>query len=231
MSYKDEWLVIEANDDIDEMEHREPGEEFLFYRAVANGDVDAVRKNCEQGRFMDTEGVGVLSRDPITNLKYHFVVTTAMVTRMCRQHGMELERAFRLSDFYIQKLDDIHTADEIKHLHDEMVMDYTEKMRRYHHSNTNSKHINACKEYIYAHIKERITIEDLRTRWGCLPAICPGCSKKRPGFRSAPTSATAKLIWPKTCCGSATTPWLTLPTGFLFPPRAILSSNSGRWWR
>ena len=87
MSYKDEWLVIEANDDIDEMEHREPSEEFLFYRAVANGDVDAVRKNCEQGRFMDTEGVGVLSRDPITNLKYHFVVTTAMVTRMCRQHG------------------------------------------------------------------------------------------------------------------------------------------------
>lgn len=114
MSYKDEWLVIEANDDIDEMEHREPGEEFLFYRAVANGDVDTVRKNCEQGRFMDTEGVGVLSRDPITNLKYHFVVTTAMVTRMCRQHGMELEQAFRLSDFYIQKLDDIHTADEIK---------------------------------------------------------------------------------------------------------------------
>lgn len=44
MSYKDEWLVIEANDDIDEMEHREPSEEFLFYRAVANGDVDAVRK-------------------------------------------------------------------------------------------------------------------------------------------------------------------------------------------
>ena len=41
MSYKDEWLVIEANDDIDEMEHREPSEEFLFYRAVANGDVDA----------------------------------------------------------------------------------------------------------------------------------------------------------------------------------------------
>lgn len=28
MSYKDEWLVIEANDDIDEMEHREPSEEF-----------------------------------------------------------------------------------------------------------------------------------------------------------------------------------------------------------
>ena len=68
MNYKDEWLVIEANDDIDETEHREPSEELLFYRAVANGEVDAVRKNCEQDRFMDTDGVGVLSKDPVTNL-------------------------------------------------------------------------------------------------------------------------------------------------------------------
>src|SRR5699024_8056269 len=119
MSYKDEWLVIEANDDIDETEHREPSEELLFYRAVANGEVDAVRKNCEQDRFMDTDGVGVLSKDPVTNLKYHFVDTTSMVTRMCRQYGMELEQAFRMIDFYIQKLDDIHSVEEIKHLHDE----------------------------------------------------------------------------------------------------------------
>lgn len=107
MSYKDEWLMIEANDDIDEDFHREPTEEFLFYRAVANGDVETVRRNCEQARFEDQEGVGVLSRNPVTNMKYHFVVTTAMITRMCRQYGMELEQAFRLSDFYIRQLDDM----------------------------------------------------------------------------------------------------------------------------
>ena len=181
MSYKDEWLVIEANDDIDETEHREPSEELLFYRAVANGEVDAVRKNCEQDRFMDTDGVGVLSKDPVTNLKYHFVVTTAMVTRMCRQYGMELEQAFRMSDFYIQKLDDIHSVEEIKHLHDEMVMDYAEKMRRYHHNNTNSKHINACKEYIYSHIKERITIEDLADVLGVSASYLSRLFKKETG--------------------------------------------------
>ena len=142
MSYKDEWLMIEANDDIDEDFHREPTEEFLFYRAVANGDVETVRRNCEQARFEDQEGVGVLSRNPVTNMKYHFVVTTAMITRMCRQYGMELEQAFRLSDFYIRQLDDIHTESEVCRLHDEMVMDYTERMRKYRHSNANSKHIN-----------------------------------------------------------------------------------------
>ena len=102
MRYQNEWLLLEADDIADEMEHRQPTEEFLFYEAVMSGDVEAVRKNCEQERFMDSEGVGVLSKDPITNLKYHFVITTAMITRLCRQRGMELEQAFRMSDFYIQ---------------------------------------------------------------------------------------------------------------------------------
>ena len=60
MSYKHEWVLIEATDDIDEMEHREPTEEFLFYRAVATGDIDKVKQNCEQERFMSDKGVGIL---------------------------------------------------------------------------------------------------------------------------------------------------------------------------
>lgn len=32
MSYKDEWILLETADDIDEIEHREPTEEFLFTR-------------------------------------------------------------------------------------------------------------------------------------------------------------------------------------------------------
>ena len=141
MSYKNEWFLLEADDNIDEIEHREPTEEFLFYRAVATGDIETVRKNCEAGRFVEGEGVGVLSRDPVVNLKYHFVITTAMITRLCRQNGMELEQAFRMSDFYIRKLDDILTEAEVHSLHDEMVMDFSEKMRKYARSDTNSKQI------------------------------------------------------------------------------------------
>ena len=181
MAYKDEWLLLEADDDIDEMEHREPTEEFLFYRAVAGGDVEQVKKNCEQGRFVEEEGVGVLSKDPVINLKYHFVITTAMITRLCRQNGMELEQAFRLSDFYIQKLDDISTKEQVQKLHDEMVMDYTEKMRKYFRSDTNSRHINVCKEYIYSHIKERITIEDLADELGVSASYLSRLFKKETG--------------------------------------------------
>ena len=181
MVYQNEWLILEAEDEIDEIEHREPTEEFQFYHAVAHGDVDAVRKNCEQGMFVKTEGVGILSKNPVTNLKYHFVITTARITRLCRQNGMELEQAFRLSDFYIQKLDEIHTIQEVHNLHDEMVMDYTEKMRKYFRNNTNSKHINACKEYIYSHIKERIMIEDLADEMGVSANYLSRLFKKETG--------------------------------------------------
>ncbi len=182
MSYQNEWLLFEAEDEFDEIEHREPTEEVLFYRAVASGDVDAVKKNCEQQRFTECDGVGVLSKNAVTNMKYHFVITTAMITRLCKQNGMEMEQAFRLSDFYIQKLDGIHTVEEVQSLHDEMVMDYTEKMRRYFKDNTYSKHINTSKEYIYSHIKERITIEDLADSLGVSASYLSRLFKKETGI-------------------------------------------------
>ena len=179
MSYQNEWLLFEAEDEFDEIKHREPTEELLFYRAVASGDIKTVKKNCERQRFTECDGVGVLSKNAVTNMKYHFVITTAMITRLCKQNGMEMEQAFRLSD--IQKLDGIHTVEEVQSLHDEMVMDYTEKMRRYFRDNTYSKHINASKEYIYSHIKERITIEDLADSLGVSASYLSRLFKKETG--------------------------------------------------
>ena len=107
-------------------------------------------------------------------------VTAAMITRICWQNGMELERTFRLSDFYIQKLDDARTIEDVRRIHDDMVLDFTEKMRRIL-KKPNSKHIRACKEYIYAHIKERITVEDLAQALGVSPSYLSRLFKKETG--------------------------------------------------
>ena len=68
MSYQNEQLLFEAEDEFDEIEHREPTEEFLFYRAVASGDIEAVKKNCEHERFTECQGVGILSQNAVTNM-------------------------------------------------------------------------------------------------------------------------------------------------------------------
>ena len=97
--------------------HRQQNDELLFYSQVASGDIDAIAENCRQNRFMDKEGVGVLSKDPVVNLKYHFVVTAAIMSRTCVDNGMDMEVSFRLSDYYIGQLDYIGTEEEIGSLH------------------------------------------------------------------------------------------------------------------
>ena len=157
----EEWIHAEYFAQDEEFLHRDPTEEQRFYLAIATGRVDYVRKNCEERRFLDATGVGSLSRDPVQNIKYHFVVGAALIIRICYEHGMELEKAYRLSDFYIQKLDDLHTVEDVNTLHDKMCMDLVRQMRVIRNRPAKSRPINDCLNYIYAHVKERITIEDL----------------------------------------------------------------------
>ena len=161
MGILQEWYMQELEDSEEDKYHRPLCDELLFYHAVSAGDIDFVRENCRQQRFAETDGVGRLSRDPVLNLKYHFVITAAFVTRLCAESGMEMEQAFRLSDFYILKLDNIHTSQAVIELHDHMVLDFTGKMRILTRSTGMSKPVTQCIDYIYAHIKERITIERL----------------------------------------------------------------------
>lgn len=170
MELQKEWSQFETRTSEDEISHRDDTEEKSFYQAVSSGDIDTVRRNCKEQRFNDNNGVGVLSRNPITNLKYHFIITAAIITRLCVENGMEMEQAYRLSDFYIAKLDDIHTAKEISSLHDQMVLDFTGKMRFLQKNLGTTKPVTMCIEYIYTHIKERITIEDLAKHTGLSPS-------------------------------------------------------------
>ena len=62
MHYRDEWLKTEATDEMDEFYHRSLETEYQFYRAVAAGDVETVRKDCWLGSRREEGGVGVLSR-------------------------------------------------------------------------------------------------------------------------------------------------------------------------
>lgn len=181
MNLVQEWYTQETIFSEEETYHRPISEENLFFHAVSSGDIEFVRQNCRQQKFAETEGVGILSRDAVTNLKYHFVVTTAFVTRLCIDAGMELEQAFRLSDFYILKLDNLHTVQAVIDLHDRMVLDFTGKMRIMVRNSGMSKPVNLCIDYIYAHIKERITIEDLAAFTGLSTSYLSRLFKKETG--------------------------------------------------
>ena len=176
-----EWYLCEANDAEDETHHAPMSGENAFWHAVATGDVDFVRQSCKNKLFTTAEGVGILSRDPVTNMKYHFVVATAMVTRKCVESGMEMEQAFRLSDFYILKLDNAHSIQAVEALHERMVLDYTGRMRLLSKMPGTSKPVSDCIEYIYIHIQKRVTVEDLAAYTGLSASHLSRLFKKETG--------------------------------------------------
>ena len=120
MALSKEWYDAEFVESESETLHRAPSIEYSFYNAVKTGDMEYVIKNCKEDAFIHLEGTGVLSRNTLQNIKYHFVVTTAMITRYCIDGGLEPEQAYRLSDFYILKMDSCSTVRQVADLHHEM---------------------------------------------------------------------------------------------------------------
>lgn len=178
MNLRAEWFQEELRKSEESLSHRPLEEEYYFYQAVSSGDMDFVEKNCRENTFTNPEGMGILSANSLTNLKYHFVVTVAMVTRRCVEAGMELEQAFRLSDFYILKMDSCTSIDAISRLHTQMVLDYTRKMILVKKNNFLPKPIVLCMDYIYSNINRRITVEELARHADLSPSYLSRLFKK-----------------------------------------------------
>ena len=180
-----EWFLRESQEAENGIVHRPLSAENAFWQAVRTGDTAFVRRECEEIRFRDTGhsgGIGRLSKDPLVNLKYHLVISTAIIARVCVNAGMAMEQAFRLSDFYILKLDNAGSMQAVERIHDQMVMDFTGKMQRLSKKPETSKPVAECMEYIYANIQKRVTVEDLAAFTGLSPSHLSRLFKKEIGI-------------------------------------------------
>ncbi len=154
--YKSEFIKHESL-----LSHIAIEEEFNEYIAIAEGNLEYVTQNRNDESFRNPDGKGKLSDNPLQNLRYHFVVATSLITRYCVMNGMELEKAYNLSDFYIQKMDKCNEEKEIVELHNKMCYDYCNKMNILKKSEILSKPVVLCIDYIYSHLHTRITIAQL----------------------------------------------------------------------
>lgn len=144
--------------------HLEYNLEYQFYNAVALGDTKNVYKylmDTESNDVYNEDEYGKLSDDALQNARYHFVVATALITRICVEHGLNREKAYTLSDLFIQKMDVLKTISGISVLHNEMILDFTERMKRIRKENIYSVHVMKAMDYIYLHLHEKIRISQI----------------------------------------------------------------------
>lgn len=154
--------------------------ELEFYSEIKSGNVKRVRELCSQ-LIHTKEGLGVLSTNPLQNMKFHFVITTALVARYCIEGGMELAEAYSLSDFYIQKADRCKSVEDISKLHNVMCEDYAKKMKSLRKQKICSKNIADCLDYIFDHLNTRITVDELARHVSLNPSYLSRLFKKEVG--------------------------------------------------
>ncbi len=135
--------------------------EFEKFKSIQAGDVETVRNNFKAIRNSFEKGKGTLSKDPVRNIRYHMIISTAITARICVQGGMPHDDAYALSDIYITKADETTSYNEILDLFENMHIDYATRMQELRKENVISIHVRKCIDYIYEHMHEKITIETL----------------------------------------------------------------------
>ena len=125
--------------------HHTHAEDTWQFELLKAGDMRAV----EEGilRF-NSANTGHLSDDPVRNRKYLFVTSVTQACRAAINGGMDSERAYNISDLYIQKMDILETEEEIRKLHADMMTFYTKEMAELDRKRVYSKPVVICMDYI-----------------------------------------------------------------------------------
>lgn len=140
-----------------EIFHDKYSKELNFYNAVKTGDLAAVKKLISP---LASDGMGKLSDNSLNNIRYHFIVSVAMITRFCIEGGMPSETAYTLSDLYIRNADKNHSCESIAELHKQMVFDFTTRMQTIQKP-VNSKIVANAIEFIHKNIRNPIQLEEI----------------------------------------------------------------------
>ncbi|MBP5402061.1 MAG: helix-turn-helix transcriptional regulator [Treponema sp.] len=161
------------------MVHLPYRQEMSFYELVKNGSI----KELEDMHFtLIAKGQGSLSEDEIRNIRYHFVVGTAMITRFCIEGGLGKEDGYTMSDLFIRRMDKLSDKEEIEKLHREMVFSFAKKMRDLKKNYGSSRYIRQAIDYVSQNFSKPIKISQIAKNIGISEKYLSTLFKKETGM-------------------------------------------------
>ena len=152
--------------------HNPYDQEMREFGSIENGDQIQLEKSLQE----DYDGtIGTLAKDPLRNLKNLGIVLVTLASRAAIRGGLSPEISFSLSDSYIQQIEECKDlalvaplAHKAEFQYAEMVHEIKEKQKGILKKQKNPR-INKCKDFIFSHLHDRITLEDLAAEADCNP--------------------------------------------------------------
>lgn len=143
--------------------YREERNQFELLRA---GDPKAL----EARQAAKRNRPGTVSLDPLRNLKYLMAINIASSCRAAIEGGVDEQRAYQISDLYIQRMDLMENPEEIECLGNDAFAYYLKEVQSLGKRRTFSKPIAQCLDYIYDHLHQPITLRELAELTGLNPS-------------------------------------------------------------
>lgn len=159
--------------------HHTYEEESYQYELLRAGDPRALEEHI---RAKERNWNGTVSLDPLRNLKYLTVVSIAEVCRAAIQAGMDAKRAYTASDLYIQRMDVMESAEEISCLDRDCFAFYLKEVQALDKKRVYSRPVAQCLDYIYDHLHEPVSLQDLSETTELSPSYLSTLFKKEVGL-------------------------------------------------
>ncbi len=154
-------------------------DEVRRFHYLMKGDMRAVD---DSDRIMSPSLQGTLSKDPLRNYRYLFIVNTGLATRYLIETGIPQETVYSASDVYIQKADTAGTMEEIRQLNLELWTLFVEMVRNYKKKREYSKPVLKCLDYIDQHFNEKLTLAVVAEKLNLNPCYLDVLFKKETGI-------------------------------------------------
>ena len=144
-------------------QHNPYDQEVREITSIRNGDI----KQLEQSWQEDYIGTpGIIGNNLLRNYKNIAIILVTLASRAAMDSGLHPEIGYSLSDSYILKIEEVSDPSEAIHLGRKAEYHYTTlvhnlKKQKHVPKVSNNHYINQCKDYIFAHLHEKIQLTDI----------------------------------------------------------------------
>ena len=143
--------------------HHTNAEDAYQYALLKVGDPRAPE---EARKIFASRLTGHVSDDPLRNLKYLFVSSATLASRAAISVGLDDERAYNISDLFIQQVDLLENEEAIRDLQAEMIAFYTKEVAALDKKQVWSRDVMRGMDYIYEHLHEPLSARDVADHVG-----------------------------------------------------------------
>ena len=129
-----------------------------------------------------TGKIGTLAKDEVRHMRNRGIVVVTLASRAAIRGGLLPEIAFSMSDVFIQKLEQetdlsllLNMMHQFEFKYAEMVAEINARKAGRPKKDQNPR-VEQCKDYIFQHLHEKISIRTLQRNFFSTPTISPRSS-------------------------------------------------------